>query len=171
MARNGTYDVAQICLNGHIINGSAKMDPIHNKDFCPKCGSKTITNCLNCNLWIEGDFYITLTNQFTGTQSLRTTGRFALPLFCPKCGVPFPWTEKKIEVSKNLISELSELTQEEKELLVKDVDIIIRDTPETIFSANRIKKILPKIGKVIRDLIVDISSETAKKIILPFSDN
>jgi len=63
------------------------------------------------------------------------------------------------------------LTQEEKELLVKDVDIIIRDTPETIFSANRIKKILPKIGKVIRDLIVDISSETAKKIILPFSDN
>lgn len=175
MARNGTYDVAQICFNGHIINTSARMESIHNKEYCPQCGSQTITNCVHCNKEIDGEFYVTISNWVTNKSSLRTLGRFILPLFCPKCGVPFPWTEKKIEASKNLISEMSELTQEEKEIFSKNVDEIVRDTPETILSANRIKKLLPKLGKGImkgvRDLIVDISSETAKKILFPSPEN
>ena len=134
MARNGTYDVAQICLNGHIINSSARMDQIHNKNFCPRCGSKTITNCLNCKFPIDGDFYVRISNWATSKSSLTTRGYFVLPLFCPKCGVPFPWTEKKIEVSKNIIFEITSLTQEEKELFAKSIDDIVRDTPETIHS-------------------------------------
>jgi hypothetical protein len=171
MSRNGFYDIAQVCLNGHIINSSAKRELIHNKDFCQKCGSQTITNCLNCKMEIEGDYYIALSNWATGETSLRTIGRFVLPLFCSKCGVSFPWTERKIEASKNIISEIPNLTQEEKDLFAKSVDDIIRDTPETVNSSRKIKKLLLKLGKGIlkdlRKILVDIVSETAKKILFP----
>jgi hypothetical protein len=171
MARKGFYDVAQICLNGHVINMLAKNDPIHNKDFCPKCGSQTIKNCLNCQNEISGHYYTTLQNWVTGKPSIKPIGRFVLPLFCPKCGVLFPWTEKKIEVSKNIIFELSNLTQEEKDLFAKSVDDIIKDTPETVYSSRIIKRILPKLDKeMLRDMrkiLGDLASETAKKILFP----
>lgn len=171
MTRNGIYDVAQVCLNGHLINSSTKMEPAHNKEFCPKCGERTIINCEKCTNQIDGVYYIRHLNQFTEKSSLRTSGYFILPLFCPKCGVPFPWTERKIEASKNLISDEANLTKEEKELFAKSIDDIVRDTPETANSSRKIKKLLSKVGKGaltdMRKIFVDIVSETAKKILFP----
>jgi hypothetical protein len=171
MARNRFHDVAQVCINGHIINGSTNKYSIHNKDYCPKCGSRTITTCLSCNNEIEGDYYIKIKNWATRTQSVTKVGRFVLPLFCAKCGKPYPWTEKKIHISQMLIAESEDISPEEKEIMSKSIDDIIKDTPETIYSANRIKKILPKFGKgiakVLRDIFVDIASDAAKKILLP----
>jgi hypothetical protein len=51
--RDNWYDVAQICLNGHVINDSVKKYPQHNKKFCDKCGVATINNCPNCNTEIQ----------------------------------------------------------------------------------------------------------------------
>ena len=176
MPKDGTYDLAQICLNGHIINSSAQTALLHNKDFCPKCGSPTITNCLNCQQPIDGDFYVRRgSNWVTGKMHLIKIRDFILPLFCPKCGVLFPWTEKKIEVSKEIVSECTDLNQEEKELFAKSINDIIKDTPETILSTNRIKKILAKLGKGVpeglMDLIIDVASEPAKKILLSSPEN
>jgi len=42
------YDVAQICLNGHVINTLAGSHPESNKKFCSNCGSMTIMRCLEC---------------------------------------------------------------------------------------------------------------------------
>ncbi|MFC1933668.1 DUF2321 domain-containing protein [Chloroflexota bacterium] len=94
-----------------------------------------------------------------------------LPSFCPDCGKPYPWTEAKIKAAQELADELDELTSEERELLKKSIDDIIRDTPQTTVAVNRFKRLVAKAGKpaadAFRDILVDIVSETIKKSIWP----
>ena len=65
---------------------------------------------------------------------------------------------------------LEELEPEEREILKKSFNDIVRDTPQTKVAATQFKRLLLKVGKTVaeqlRALVVDIASETAKKIIL-----
>ncbi len=51
------------------------------------------------------------------------------------------------------------------------LDDIVRDTPKTTVAATRFKRILAKAGtgagQAFRDILVDVISETAKKMIWP----
>jgi len=96
-----------------------------------------------------------------------------LPSCCPDCGKPYPWTEAKLKAARELADELDNLSPEERDLLKKSLDDIMLDTPQTIVAATRFKKIAAKAAKTgkatvkeLRKLVVDIASETAKKIIL-----
>ena len=77
----GYYDVAQICINGHIINGHYNNYSEHNSEFCSECGKKTIIKCEKCGAKIRGyyntDFYADLSN-------------LKLPKFCHNCGEMYP---------------------------------------------------------------------------------
>jgi hypothetical protein len=53
----GYYDVGLICLNGHVVNSSAKDHPEHNSNFCDECGSKTINACKYCDASIRGRYH------------------------------------------------------------------------------------------------------------------
>ena len=44
----GYYDIAQICLNGHVITEKARGAPEFAQKFCKKCGESTITECQSC---------------------------------------------------------------------------------------------------------------------------
>jgi len=92
-----------------------------------------------------------------------------LPSFCPNCGKPYPWTEEKLKAAKELTDEFENLSPEERETLKKSLDDIVRDTPQTPIAATRFKKLVAKAGKVaadgLRDILVDIASEAAKKAI------
>ena len=52
----------------------------------------------------------------------------------------------------------------------KSLDDIVRDTPQAIVAAPRFKRFVAKAGKAaaerLYDFLVDVSSETAKNIIL-----
>ena len=104
---------------------------------------------------------------------MRTSNHTDLPLptFCPDCGNPYPWTEAKLKAAKEWVDERDELSLEEQEMLKKDFDDIIRDTPQTEVAANRVKRLITKAGKpateAFRRLFVDIVSEAAKKMIWP----
>ena len=93
------------------------------------------------------------------------------PAFCSSCGKPYPWTEAKLKAAKELSDEIEDIDTEEREILKKSLDDIIRDTPQTPVAATRFKNIISKVGKpiagAIRDIVVDIASEAAKKIIWP----
>ncbi len=156
------YDVAQICLNGHLINDLVLARPELNKNFCDKCGAATITTCQKCNAEIPGE-------RLPVSGFLRT--RILVPAFCSNCGTSYPWTEKGLEAARELIRELEGLSEDEKAILAKDLDDIITDTPKTKVAAVRWKKALSKVGKetahALRDILVDIASETAKKALWP----
>jgi len=155
------YDVAQICLNGHLINHSTKRFPQRNKKFCNKCGAPTITNCSKCNGQIQGKYHI------PGVAG----GSYTVPAFCPHCGKPYPWTEAKIKAARDLTQELENISEGEKSILSESIDDLVKDTPRTTLAATRFKKIVSKTTKpfvdALRDILVDIASETAKKLLWP----
>lgn len=159
--RESWYDVAQICLNGHVINESVKKYPQHNKKFCDKCGAATITNCPKCKNEIQGEYHA------EGLVSISQ----AAPEFCLNCGKPYPWTEAKIQAAHDLAQELENISDDDKEILTQSINDIVKDSPRTTLAATRFKKILSKtskpIGDAFRDILVDIVSETAKKLLWP----
>lgn len=55
--REGQYDIAQICPNGHVINAQSRVRPEMNKQFCDRCGEQTLTECENCHKPIQGLHY------------------------------------------------------------------------------------------------------------------
>ncbi|MCL4384574.1 DUF2321 domain-containing protein [Patescibacteria group bacterium] len=154
-------DTAQICLNGDVINDSTNRSPQLNKKFCPKCGEPTITKCPECGKEIAGEIHYS--NVF-GAHS------FKRPAFCIECGKPYPWTIRKLKSVKELASEIDELTPEEHKTLDKSIDEITKDDTQAQVGAMRIKKIMSRIGnaasEILQKTIVDVASETAKKVIL-----
>jgi len=160
------FDTAQICTNGHVINSQSVSKPDFNRQFCSKCGAPTITNCENCNNSIRGIYH----SRGSMIAPPPNVTWFPLPIFCPDCGKPYQWTEAKLKAAQELSDEVDNLSPEERSLLKKSLDDIIRETPETTVAATRFKRLVAKAGKVaadgFRDILVDVLSETAKKIIL-----
>ena len=158
MSENG-YDVAQICLNGHVINSSSASSPLHNKKFCDKCGAQTITHCQYCDKSIQGYYH----------SPYIIIGSYNKPNFCHECGKPYPWTEAKLSAAKELSDEFENLSPHERETLKKSLDDIIIDTPHTPVATTRFKKLMAKAGKVaadsLKEIIIDVASEATKKAI------
>ena len=98
------------------------------------------------------------------------TFNYQAPAFCIYCGHAFPWTEARIQAAKELAQELT-LSDEDKKVVSQAVDDLVKDTPTTIVSATKFKRLVTKAGSsalsVFRDLLVSVISETARKIIWP----
>ena len=161
------YDIAQICTNGHIITSRFASEPESRKKFCDKCGAVTITNCQNCNSPIKGDSRPIISDSGGLIMGFPLS---KLADFCPDCGKPYPWTEAKLKAAQELTDLLTDLSPKERQILKKSFDDIVLDTPQTTVAATRFKNLVAKVGKVaaeqLRKLVVDMASETAKKIIL-----
>lgn len=155
------FDTAQICLNGHVVNQMTKRYPEQNQKFCDKCGAQTITECSYCKIPIRGHLHAEHNYDFNYTP----------PRFCHNCGKPYPWTELKLKAAQELIDEAEKLTDTERTILKQSIDDLVKGTPNTQVAALRFKKYATKAGDVIlgglRDIMVDIASETAKKILFP----
>lgn len=143
------YDVAQICLNGHIVNEQSEGSPDSNTKYCADCGAETITNCLNCRGKIRGAPHSIYSFGFTSPA----------PGYCRDCGKPYPWTQSKIESFQNLVDSLS-LHQDEKTILSDGITSIISDTPKTEVVCAKFAKIIPKL-KSQKPAIISILSKIA----------
>jgi len=156
------FDFAQFCLNGHLVNSASTIHPQLNQNFCHKCGAKTITTCQRCNNPIKGDDR-NVAKHVPGNNTLE------IPLFCMDCGAPFPWTESKLGAARELVYEVGGLTDQEKEIFYKSIEDIAQETPRIHVAVVRFQKYIAKTGAVIggaiRDIVVDIASETAKKLL------
>ncbi|QSR89275.1 DUF2321 domain-containing protein [Methylacidiphilum caldifontis] len=154
------YDVAQICLNGHLINDAAQRYPMHNKNYCTICGAKSITKCENCNEDIQGMYY---------NPKYITIKEYTIPSYCHFCGTPYPWTQTKIEAARIRIKEIESLSDEEKELLNQSINDLIKDTPKTNLAIDRVKRIMLKtkqdIAMIIKSIIADIAAESVKQLL------
>ena len=76
-------DARQICLNGHQITAQFHKLPDSRKEYCNKCGAKTIYKCQHCETDIKGEYYL---------NSVLIRG--SVPKFCEKCGSKYPWADK-----------------------------------------------------------------------------
>jgi hypothetical protein len=87
----GYHDVQQVCLNGHQITDNYNRHPQHRKNFCDKCGEKTIYQCPECNHPIKGAYRV------EGVIGVFET---PVPTHCENCGKPFPWTIQKTKLTE-----------------------------------------------------------------------
>jgi hypothetical protein len=94
---------------------------------------------------------------------------YKAPRFCSDCGAPFPWTESSLKSAHELANEITGISEDDRNILNQSLDEIVRDTPQAQVAAVRFKKIATKLGKEAADafkkILVDIASETAKKMI------
>lgn len=161
---SGYYDTAQVCTNGHVINRSANSCPERNQQFCDKCGSNTITSCQHCNATIRGSYHV------PGVMALGFKPP-AIASYCHNCGKPYPWTLQAIEAATELLEIEDILSKEELNYLSQNMGAIITDSPKTTVVATKLKlaigKLSSNIGVALRDIFVDVASETAKKILFP----
>jgi hypothetical protein len=102
------YDVAQVCLNGHVVNFLTGTQPEHNKNFCSTCGEKTIVQCTHCNAKMRGHYHTVGAISFLPEVA---------PSFCHNCGEPYPWMEDRLRIAKELLDHDDKLSLEEREKL------------------------------------------------------
>jgi hypothetical protein len=157
------YDDAEVCLNGHVINPTVRASPELNRNYCPDCGARTITNCSNCGTAIRGDYHSSVV--------VAIGFPYDPPAYCGECGSAFPWVEARLAAARELAKDLEELSEQERQELAASLDDLVRDVPMTQVSAGRFKRLVAKAGAgaadAFRDVLVDVMSETAKKIIWP----
>ena len=156
--RKRWYDTAQICLNGHTINERSSSIPVENKDFCEKCGARTITGCEGCGAPIQG---------FLNIELVDYRYDYSPPSFCHKCGTPYPWTESRLEAAQELADELDDLTPREREVLKRSLDDLVADTPRTALAATTFKTLVAKAGPVVaagfKEILIEVVTESAKR--------
>lgn len=152
------YHTAQICKNGHVITSYADEYTYSKENYCSKCGTATITHCPKCLSKIRGR-----------EIDYGYLGNYTAPAYCYNCGQAYPWTLDKLEATQELLALDSILSTEELNYLSSNLNSLLVDTPKTNLVATKFKISLSKISKVtasaIRDIVVDIASESAKKII------
>lgn len=94
-----------------------------------------------------------------------------LPIFCPDCGEPYPWTEAALKAAQELSDELENLSPEERDLLKKSIDDIVRETPQATVAVSRFKRLVAKAGPVAadmyREILLPLLSEAVKRTIWP----
>ncbi len=150
------YDVALICLNGHLITGSSQVNPEVAAKHCEKCGESTIVACPSCDAPIRGDFYKYVDDWGTGRTSL-----WQVPNHCHNCGKPYPWTQRKAEAVREMVDQLDGLDDDEREKLKGSIADIIADTPKSETAALRFKKAAAKVGKAGGQFLMNVIKEVA----------
>lgn len=133
----GTYDIAQICLNGHVITEMAGEHPEYRKEFCIECGEKTITACQNCGTNIKG---------YLNVPGVIGIFEYKKPKYCEKCRRPFPWTEKQLKAAQELIELADGLNEDEKSKLKTSINELVKDGPPTVVAQAKYKKYIVKAG-------------------------
>jgi hypothetical protein len=92
------------------------------------------------------------------------------PAYCHNCGSPYPWTQANLEALRDIALEAEELGAEREQLAATVGDLTL-DTPKATLAATRWKRALSKAGEfagtAARQILVEVASETAKKILFP----
>ena len=164
------YDVQQVCENGHQITDCYNIYPERRKKFCQKCGAATLTACPGCGAEIQGAQVKADERHFDFTGDCQKMIRadpfdVDVPSYCPDCGKPYPWTQKKITAAIQNLVEFGDLNEEEKKTIDQDVENIAKDVPDTELSARRIKRIWERGKSVGYEAIMEFASRTAAKIL------
>lgn len=157
--RGEGYDIAQICLNGHVVNSMALTSSNHNKKFCDQCGASTIMECPHCKSKIKGPYHY---------PNIISIGLgYDAPKFCDNCGNKYPWTETQLQVTRELIELADQLNAAEKEDLNVNIEELVKESPKVPVAQIKVKKLLSKVDKNIsdgiHDALAEIISDTIQK--------
>lgn len=157
--REREYHTALICQNGHILSSNleGQLSPL---SHCPDCGAQALQNCSGCGKAIRGR---------QDTHPSFTP--WPRPAFCHACGEAFPWTKARRQALLDLAAEAEELDDDDRQVLRESLPDLGIEGPRTELAASRVLPLLRKLGggagNAIYKVLIDVSSETAAKILKP----
>jgi hypothetical protein len=153
--------MAEVCPNGHVSTDSADVRPELREKFCSICGETTMTHCPNCKTSIRGGYHVEGVFGFGG--------EYTPPAFCHNCGQAFPWTERKVDAATDLVETSGKLSSDELAQFRTDLSELTKGSPSVQVASVRFKQTMARVGGAVaggvRDIVVDILSEAAKKAI------
>ena len=119
-----------------------------------------MTMCPSCNAPIRGHYYV---------EGVFVLSEYTQPAYCHNCGGAFPWTTRKVDSAVELVEVGGGLTDTELVQLRTDLTELTKDSPNTQVASLRFMKAMGKVGGTVaqgvRDIVVDVLSEAAKKAI------
>lgn len=105
----------------------------------------------------------------TSTVFFGFGGEYAPPAYCHNCGRAFPWTERKVDAATDLVEISGKLSSEELAQFRADLSEMTKESPRLLVASTRFKQTMAKVGSAVaggvRDIVVDVLSEAAKKAI------
>lgn len=154
------YNGATICLNRHVVSKTTA----NSQKYCSQCGAETFSDCPYCHAPIHGLYDI------PGVVVLYNRP-YSIPSYCYECGKPYPWTEKILSSAVELISLEDGIDDDIKELIRDSIPDLIVNTPSTPLATAKYRKGIAEVGETLknslRNLLIDVISETAKKALFP----
>lgn len=157
----GRYFTAEVCPNGHVTTDAVEDQPEHTEPYCSRCGEATIRRCTNCDTLIRGHY------EPDDVPGLHVP--YDPPAYCFNCGESFPWTERRMSSALELLEMAGTLTEDEITQTREDLPELVKDSPRVQPASARFGRVLGKVGSSVgtgvRELLVDIVSETAKRAI------
>ncbi|MBX9679698.1 MAG: DUF2321 domain-containing protein [Gemmataceae bacterium] len=158
------FDVSLICLNGHMINDKARHEPEYNSPFCETCQAATISKCPACKQDIRGREYEEKSG-YMGQTDILEGYPCTVPPNCRLCGGEFPWTEAKRKAALEMFAE--QIAEEaERQQFERNLADAMNDTPRAGVAGKLLAKQLKGAGSFLQTFVVEIVSETAKKILM-----
>ena len=151
------YDVARVCLNGHLINDSVRRNPGRSTQKCVQCGADAIEVCPECNEPLRGDYHSELV--------LRAISTYRRATYCGRCGEALPWLSASLKSSRELL-ELSGVEESVVESLMGQLQHLVADTPQTEVATERWRRFLARSGdgtaKLLRKVLANIVTDAVK---------
>lgn len=141
------YDVAQICMNGHVITSMSRDYPQHKRANCDQCGASTICHCPNCNTPIQGYYHV---------SGVIGGFEYDAPRFCHSCGSAMPWVSSKLEAAFEIIDLMDSLDENERSDLKQSVEELVRETAKIALAKVKLKRYLKKVDNDISDGLSEI---------------
>jgi hypothetical protein len=89
------------------------------------------------------------------------------PAYCHNCGEPYSWTASRLEAAKELVQLSTTIDESAKEEVFEAIIATTTGTAKVSVGAERLKKYWPVLGKTLQDVVTNVLSETAKKILFP----
>jgi len=144
---DGRHSMAQICLKGHV--RCCDGDPIEAGIHCIQCGAPCIDECERCKDPILGAL-------------VYQPKTFVFPLYCHKCGAPYPWMEERLTTARELLRHDDKLTQEDRQALWSDLQYVMSDPKSDLVPAKKklVEIMLGKASPYVRDAILDLIAKT-----------
>ncbi len=149
------YYPASICINGHVMSD----DHSNVQPYCSYCGEKVISTCPNCNAPIHGD------ERCDGIVVVGFT--FKTDSYCYNCGNPYPWVQRIIDASKELLELDDDANQESIDLIVSSLPDLMVSSPKQEIAKAKFKKGLKSFTTFTKDslktVLTDVLSESIKR--------
>ena len=156
--KDGGWDIAQICIQGHLVSEGVGAFPEHRQAYCRSCGSGTVWSCGSCDEAIRGALMLGV-----------GVSQYKVPGHCHGCGSPYPWTATRVEAMRELAHELDGLSSEEQEQLAESFEELMTDTPRMELMATRFNRLIKQSAgagrKALVSLAVTAFTEKAKEFI------